>query len=75
MYRNVELKVLKTFLDKNDPFYYLGVPTIMKKPKYETYRREKRCWRNLWLSQWSYFATFTIDPKTWSDNIVETNYN
>ena len=76
MYRDVELKVMKILIDKNNGWYYLGLIEfcILKEPKYETYRREKRSWRNLWLSQWSYFATFSYDPKNWSDKITTSNY-
>lgn len=64
-----EFKAIKTFLDKNDPFYYFGVPKIMKEPKYEVYMKYKF----LFLTFWEYRATTFTDPKKFL-NVVESNY-
>lgn len=73
----MEFKILKTFLDKNDPLYYFGIPIVLKEPKYEVYRRHERSWRTLWLTWWSYFATFQTDPKLFldKDKIIKSNYH
>ena len=69
-----EKKIVKTFIDKNDPWYHLDVVFPVKKPLYEFYRREVRFWKNLWFSKWEYVCTFNHDPKSWATNVVDSNY-